>query len=120
MTHRWVINMLALILLLYACHGNKGISGKLIEEKVLNENNLGKDSSSLDILQPLLDNINCSIAQSLNKKMVLAGAYNSGETSLILVIPFVSNGVSFTSSAYSYIYSNIILVNPSFIREFTA
>jgi hypothetical protein len=113
------IKLLALVLFLCQCSNEKRPDGFAVELQILHDNNLSKDYSDPLLLEEAIKDINCSHASVLRKKIVLAKEYHAGDTNSILLIPFISNGSTFKSSAYSDVENRFILISPSYIRDFT-
>ena len=115
----WIRLTVAAIILLSACRAHSGADGREFETQVLASYDLRKDYSSLSLLQEIAALVNCADSAILGKRLVFAPDFHSADTGQILLIPYVPNGKSFRSSAYSDINNRFVLINPSYIREFT-
>jgi hypothetical protein len=120
MMRNLIISLLAGMSLLCSCTEKKKLTGKEVENKLLQENNLLHDITHYDLLRKLCTEINCADSALLSKKIVLSDQYDPSDTNQILLMPFIAGGPAFKSSAYSDIHSRFILVNPGYIREFTS
>src|SRR5688572_26336489 len=118
MIKNW-IKLVPFLVVLVSCNNEKQSDGLAVENKILSDYNLIRDFSDSRLIEELIKDINCADSAVLRKRLVLAGDFNSSDTSEILLIPFISNGMIFKSSAYSDVENRIILINPSYIREFT-
>jgi hypothetical protein len=108
-------------LLLCSCHrgNNRKPDGLAVETQLLSDYHLSKDYSDVTLLEEVINDINCADSVVLGKKIKLAASFHSWDTTQILLIPFISNGALFKSSAYSDVHNRFILINPSYIRAFT-
>lgn len=114
------ISILWFALAVLGCKRPYIVDGPEIQQQVLAANDLSRDSGSDQMLHGILDQINCADSAVLKKRLVLAGQYSSGDTTQILIIPFSANGSHLKSDVFSNIAGRFILVNPGYIREFTA
>jgi len=113
------INIFLTIWILSGCHTALAPDGLAIEHEILTANNLAKSFDDAPLIDELIKDINCAASTIIGKKLVLAKDFNSSDTSQILLIPFISNGKIYKSSAYSDVKNRIVLINPSYIRDFT-
>ena len=114
-----LIRLTTLALFVASCRNAQPTDGRLIEAQILSANNLNKDYATPTFLQGIVDDVNCADSVLLRKKLVLADHFNSSDTNEILLIPYVPNANSYKSSAYSDINNRFVLMNPTYIREFT-
>jgi len=114
----WVLISLLCPAFISSCANKIAQDGLAVETQILASNNLSKDYGDNTLLRSVISDINCADSVILRKRLVLADSYHSVDTSEILLIPFLSNGVTFKSSAYSDIDSRYILINPAYIRDF--
>jgi hypothetical protein len=113
------IEILVILVLFTGCRRNYAVDGNDIQRQVLATNDLSDDTNSNQELRQILAQINCMISTIYKKRLVLADEYSSGDTTQILVIPFDSNRKQLRSDAFSDIANRLIVVNPSYIKEFT-
>ena len=118
MTSNW-IKFAVLACIVASCHHDKPPDGLQVELQLLSDNHLSKDYSNLASLEQAISDVNCADSAVLRKKIVLAKDFRSWDTSQILLVPFVSDGVSFKSSAYSDVKNRFIFISPAYIRQFT-
>jgi len=114
-----MVSALSLGLVAFGCTQNYTVDGDIIENQIITANNLRRDFTDPEFLQSVLDEVNCADSALLGKKIVLAGNYHSKDTTEILLIPFSPKGENYRSSAYSDIANRFILINPTYIKEFT-
>lgn len=109
-----------LIVLAFSCMHPKPAppDGQRLQDHYLLDNNLRKDYSAGRYLSEVIASVNCIDSGVMTKKIVLAGDFTSSDTNQILLIPYIPNGANFKSSSYSDIANRVILLNPSYIREF--
>lgn len=107
-----------MVLFIVGCTDKRPPDGSFVENQILAGYDLAKDYSDAPLLQKLIEDINCADSAILGKRMVLAQEFHSWDTTEILLIPFISNGQTLKSSAYSDIANRYILINPGYIRLF--
>ena len=96
------------------------MDGADVQRQVLTANDLFEDNKSTSELKEIIADVNCADSAVLKRRLVLEDDFHSGDTTEILVIPFSSNNKELRSDAFSNITNRFILVNPSYIKEFTA
>src|ERR1700749_1826251 len=97
----WINIIASGTLLLCGCKSKNPPDGLSVENEILTENHLSRDFASFPVFQDILKDVNCADSVVLGKKLVFADSFHSWDTTEILLIPYISNGKTFKSSAYS-------------------
>jgi len=118
MPREWISGSVILFLLIACGQPLQDVKGVEVETQLLSDYNISRDYSNSNTLQKILDDINCSVSSVVHKKLVVADSFTPRDTSRILLVPFISNGHVFKSSAYADVTNRFILINLRYIREF--
>ena len=113
------IKVILVTVLFISCNSDQAADGLAIENQALADNHLNRDFTNTQLLEEIIKDINCTALDVLKRQLVLSEKFHLSDTAEILLIPYISNGKNFKSSAYSDIKNRFILINPSYIREFT-
>jgi hypothetical protein len=102
-----------------SCKDKKSSYGKEFETSILSAHGFARDIMYDSLFASTLHELNC-LARQNGKRLVFAKDFKQDNDSLIMVVPIRSPYANTTSSAYSDVENQVILIDPKYLIDFAS